>query len=397
MQEVKQTARLAIRGGTPVAQIGEALKPSFPEEEAQLLKVLRSGLWGGYSEAVREFESRFGSYVGGAHCITVANGTVSLEAALRCEGIGPGHEVIVPPYTFMATASAVLQVGALPVFVDIERETLNIDPERFASAITPRTRAVIPVHFGGHPADMDPILEIARRHGIIVIEDAAHAHGGEYKEQRLGGLGEWSSFSFQQSKIMTAGEGGCLTTRDERRAEDVRSYCNQGRIAGGAWYDHYTLGTNLRLTGFQAAVLLAQLERLDEQTTARNLNAAALRKAMQGMTGVEPLIPARYCTRHALALFLFRFDSSLTDVSKRLFEAALKAEGVPVMETYPRPLYGNPIFEKWPFRNTGCPIAEASCGEIVTLPFSLLNAGPVAVEQTIAAMEKVLQNLDELQ
>jgi dTDP-4-amino-4,6-dideoxygalactose transaminase len=334
--------------------------------------------------------------VGDAHCVAVANGTVSLEVALRSEGIGPGDEVIVPPYTFMATASAVLQVGALPVFVDVERETLNIDPACFASAITPRTRAVIPVHFGGHPAHMDPILEIARRHGIVVIEDAAHAHGGQYNGRRLGALGEWGSFSFQQSKIMTAGEGGCLTTKDAQRARDARSYCNQGRVAGGAWYDHYTLGTNLRLTGFQAAVLLAQLDRLDAQTGARNLNAAALRNAMLGMAGVEPLNPAPYCTRHALALFLFRFDSQDTGVSKATFEAALKAEGVPVMETYPRPLYGNPLFDKWPFRNSGCPVAEASCREIVTLPFSLLNAGADAIQQTIAAMEKVLGNVDEL-
>jgi dTDP-4-amino-4,6-dideoxygalactose transaminase len=371
------------------------LQRNFLEEEKRLLQVLRSGVWGGYSEAVREFENRFAAYVGSRHCITVANGTVSLEVALRCEGVGPGDEVIVPPYTFMATASAVLQVGALPVFADIERDTLNLDPERFAEAITPRTRAVIPVHFGGHPANMDPILDISRRHRIIVIEDAAHAHGGEYKGQRLGTRGEWGSFSFQQSKIMTAGEGGCLVTNDDRRAADARSYANQGRIAGGAWYDHHTLGTNLRLTGFQAAVLLAQLERLDAETEERNRSAAALREAMQRMHGVEPLCPAPYCTRHALALFLFRFNAHETGVSKSRFEAALKAGGIPVMETYPRPLYGNPMFEKWPFRNTGCPIAEAGCREIVTLPFSLLNAGPPAIQQTIEAMEKVLTTTRE--
>jgi dTDP-4-amino-4,6-dideoxygalactose transaminase len=315
---------------------------------------------------------------------------------LRCEGIGPGDEVIVPPYTFMATASAVLQAGALPVFVDIERDTLNIDPDRFASAISSRTRAVIPVHFGGHPADMDAIVETARRHGIVVIEDAAHAHGGAHKGRHLGALGEWGSFSFQQSKIMTAGEGGCLVTKDEQRAQRARSYCNQGRIVNGAWYDHYTLGTNLRLTGFQAAVLLAQLERLDAQTAVRGVNAAALRSAMLNMPGIEPLCSGPYCTRHALALFLFRFDPNRTGVSKAIFEAALKAEGVPVMETYPRPLYGNPMFEKWPFRNTGCPVAEASCKEIVTLPFSLLNAGPEATRQTIDAIDKVLSGVEEL-
>lgn len=372
------------------------MQPVFLDEEAHLLEVLRSGIWGGYSEAVRTFEARFGSYLGGKHCVTVANGTVSLEVALRCEGIGPGDEVIVPPYTFMATASAVLQTGALPVFADVEPETLNLSPERFEQAITSRTRAVIPVHFGGHPADMDRILDIGHRHKLVVIEDAAHAHGGEYKGKRLGAIGDWGSFSFQQSKIMTAGEGGCLIA-DNERIEKARSFCNQGRIEGGAWYDHYTLGTNLRLTGFQAAVLLPQLERLDAETIARNRNAAMLREVMLGLPGIEPLVPASYCTRHACALFLFRFDSGETGISKSLFEAALKAEGVPVMQTYPHPLYSNPVFEEWPFRNTGCPVAEAACSEVVTLPFSLLNAGPAAIEHTAAALEKVLHHLEELQ
>lgn len=388
--------RLALLGGTRTVQGDEKSNPVFQEEEKRLLEVLRSGAWGGYSDAVREFEARFGDYIG-AHCLTVANGTVSLEVALRCEGIGPGDEVIVPPYTFMATASAVLQVGALPIFVDIERDTLNIDPERIAAAITPQTRAIIPVHFGGHAADMERILTIARRHNLVVIEDAAHAHGGEYQGQRLGSLGEWGSFSFQQSKIMTAGEGGCLITRDAERARKARSFCNQGRVAGGAWYDHHMLGTNLRLTGLQAAVLLPQLERLDAQTRNRNENAARLRDAMLALPGVEPLCPASYCTRHALALFLFRFDSAEIGISKSVFEAALKAEGVPVMETYPRPLYGNPVFERWPYRNMGCPVAEASCREIVTLPFSLLNGGAACIDQTVHALKKVLHYVDDLQ
>jgi dTDP-4-amino-4,6-dideoxygalactose transaminase len=196
---------------------------------------------------------------------------------------------------------------------------------------------------------------------------------------------------------MTSGEGGCLITSDERREKEARAYCNQGRIEGGAWYDHYTLGTNLRLTGFQAAVLLAQLERLDTQTAARERNAAVLRRAMLNMPGVAPLRPASYCTRHAGALFLLRFSSHETGISKSLFEAALKAEGVPVMETYPHPLYKNPMFDKWPFRNTGCPVAEASCSEIVTLPFSLLNGSPEPIERVVEAMQKVLENIEDLQ
>lgn len=352
-------------------------------EEERLLAVLRSGVWGGYSPAVKEFEDRFAAYLGAAHCVTMVNGTVSLEVALRCEGIGPGDEVVVPPYTFMATASAVLQVGAVPVFADVQPDTLNLDPARLEVAITPRTRAVIPVHFAGHAADMDAILDIARRHGLAVIEDAAHAHGGRHSRGMLGALGEWGSFSFQQSKIMTAGEGGCLVTQDPARAAKARAYCNQGRREGGAWYDHYTLGTNLRITGFQAAVLLAQLDRLEAEAERRVANAARLRRELAGVKGIAPLTPAAYCGRHAGALFLMRFDREQAGMSKSEFEERLRGNGVAVMQTYPRPAYGNPLFEQWPFRNTGCPVAEQACREIVTLPLSLLNGSEADVAAAI--------------
>jgi dTDP-4-amino-4,6-dideoxygalactose transaminase len=256
-------------------------------EQAQLLEVLASRSWGGYNPRVQEFERTYGAYVEAPECIAVANGTVSLEIALKCDGIATGDEVIVPPYTFMATASSVLQCGAVPVFADIEAGTLTLDPQKFESAITARTRAVIPVHFAGHPADMDRILAVAERHDLVVIEDAAHAHGSEYNGRRLGSLGDWGSFSFQASKIMTSGEGGCLVTPDPKRAANARAYCNQGRTAGGAWYDHETLGSNLRLTGFQAAVLLAQLARLDGQIALRSENAASLRKALNGLPTVH--------------------------------------------------------------------------------------------------------------
>ena len=342
-------------------------------EEERLLAVFRSGVWGGYSPAVKEFEDSFAAYLGAAHCVTMANGTVSLEVALRCEGVGPGDEVIVPPYTFTATASAVSQVGAVPVFADVQADTLNLDPARFEAAITPRTRAVIPVHFAGHAADMDAILEISRKHELVVIEDAAHAHGGRHRAGMLGALGEWGSFSFQQSKIMTAGEGGCLVTSDPERAAKARAYCNQGRREGGAWYDHYTLGTNLRITGFQAAVLLAQLDRLEAKAARRVVNAEVLRRELAGILALSPLTPAVYCERHAGALFLMRFDKDQAGMSKSEFEEALRDKGVPVMQTYPRPVYGNPLYEQLPFRNAGCPVAEQACREIVTLPLSLLN------------------------
>lgn len=355
---------------------------SAAKEEELLLAVLRSGVWGGYSSAVREFEERFAAYLSAAHCLTLANGTVSLEVALHCESIGPGDEVIVPPYTFMATASAVRRVGALPVFADVEPGTLNLDPARFEAAITPRTRAVIPVHFAGHPADMDAILDIARRHGLVVIEDAAHAHGGRHRDRMLGAIGDWGSFSFQQSKIMTAGEGGCLVTNDPVRAARARAYCNQGRREGGAWYDHYTLGTNLRITGFQAAILLAQLERLEDATERRHANMAILRRELAGIASLTPLTPAPYCGRHAGALFLARFQQQPGGITRAAFAEALQANHIPWVQTYPRPAYANPLFETEPFRNTGCPVAEQACREIVTFPLPLLNG---TAEETLAA------------
>lgn len=361
-------------------------------EEELLLAVLRSGVWGGYSSAVKEFEERFAAYLSAGHCITMANGTVSLEVALHCEGIGPGDEVIVPPYTFMATASAVLRVGALPVFADIQADTLNLDPASFEAAITPRTRAVIPVHFAGHPANMDAILAIARRHGLAVIEDAAHAHGGRHRDQMLGSIGDWGSFSFQQSKIMTAGEGGCLVTNDPERAALARAYCNQGRKEGGAWYDHYTLGTNLRLTGFQAAVLLAQLERLDSDGERRRTNIEILRRELARIAALTPLTPAPYCGRHAGALFLVRYHENAGGMSRAEFADALRANSIPWVQTYPRPAYANPLFEKEPFRDTGCPIAEQACREIVTFPLALLNGSAADTAAAAATIRKIAEH-----
>lgn len=390
-------AELALCGGKAIRGQRYPDWPYFDgREEAQLLDVLRSGVWGGYSSKIGAFEQKFGAYLGADHCIAVSNGTVSLEMSLRAEGIGRGDEVIVPPFTFMATASAVLQCGALPVFADVEANSLNLDPAKFEQAITDRTRAVIPVHFAGHAADMDAIIAIARRHGIVVIEDAAHAHGSEYKGIRLGTIGEWGSFSFQSSKIMTSGEGGCLVTQTHTRDQRARSYRNHGRSGAGGWYDHQTLGSNLRLSGFQAAVLLSQLERLDEQIALRSANATRLRRALSTIPGISPLTPADYCTRHSEAFFLIRLQDKDLGVNKVQFESALKAEGIPVMLTYPRPLYSNPLFERWPSRNTGCPVAEASCMDVAALPLNVLMAGSGDIDDVVSAVQKIVRNVGEL-
>src|SRR3954469_16744158 len=209
--------------------------PSWPifgkPEEKRLLRVLRSGKWGRlHGPEVAEFEKRFAEMHGCKHGIAVANGTVSLRIALIAAGIRAEDEVIVPPYTFFSTASAVVEANAIPVFADIDLNTFNIDPVAIEAAVTPRTRAIIPVHFAGQPADMDLIMAAAKKHKLIVIEDAAHAHGASYKNRPAGSIGHLASFSFQSSKNLTAGEGGVITTNDDTLAAACRSIQNCGRV-----------------------------------------------------------------------------------------------------------------------------------------------------------------------
>ena len=259
---------LALLGGTPVRTRPFSSWPIFgDEEEARLLRTLRSGHWGRLQGTeVAEFENRFAAMHGCKHGIAVVNGTVSLRTALLAAGIRAEDEVIVPPYTFISTASAVIEANAIPVFADIDLDTFNLDPEAVRAAITPRTKAVIPVHFGGQPADMEAIMTIAREAGLTVIEDAAHAHGATYRQRPAGSLGHLASFSFQSSKNLTAGEGGIVTTNDDALAEACRSIQNCGRAADGLWYEHHVIAGNYRLGEFQGAVLNCQLDRLQEQT-----------------------------------------------------------------------------------------------------------------------------------
>src|SRR6478752_90714 len=231
-------------------------------ERELLLAVLDSPQWGGFHEIVTHFEEQFAAYQHCLHAVSTFNGTVSLEAILTVAGIGPGDEVIVPAFSFVSTATAVSRVGATPVFVDLEPYTFNVDPEQIAAAITGKTRAILTVHFGGPLCAIDRIGELARNHGLLLFEDAAHAHGSEWNGKRSGSFGLAGSFSFQNGKVMSSGEGGLLTSNSEEFAAEARSFINQGRRAGENYFFHYSLGSNFRMTALQAAVLTAQLERL---------------------------------------------------------------------------------------------------------------------------------------
>jgi dTDP-4-amino-4,6-dideoxygalactose transaminase len=388
---------LALLGGRPVRERPFASWPVFDDaERSALSQVLESGVWGGYSPAIRQFEASFARQHDCRFGVSTCNGTLSLEAALHALGVGAGDEVIVPPITFVATATAVLRVGAIPVFADIDPGSYNLDPSRVEKCITKRTRAMIPVHFGGHPADLDALLAIANHHNVAVLEDCAHAHGASWKAKKVGSFGDIGSFSFQQSKNMTAGEGGILTTNTEDLAAKTWSFANQGRAAGGAWYQHDYLGTNLRMTGLQAALLNAQLARLPQHLERRARNAEFLTSRLQGGPLIPPAVDARV-TAHGFHLYIMRTDSEkLNGVSRDQFVKALQAEGIPGASYYPYPIYRNKLFVSTGRQWRACPEAERMCGECFWLTNEVLLADTADLDDVVRAVEKISTATSEL-
>ena len=403
---------LALLGGAPVRTKPFPTWPIFGEaEEARLLRVLRSGKWGRlHGEEVSEFEQRFASMHGCTHGIAVVNGTVSLRIALLAAGIRAEDEVIVPPYTFISTASAVIEANAIPVFADIDLQTFNIDPAAVAAAITPRTRAIIPVHFAGQPADMQAIMSIAKAHNLVVIEDAAHAHGASYRGCPAGAIGHMASFSFQSSKNLTAGEGGIITTNDDALAEACRSIQNCGRVPDGVWYEHHVISGNYRLGEFQGAVLNAQLDRLEEQTRTRDANGRYLAERIAGLPGLHPQRRPVECTRHSYHLFMLRLDESAFGAPRAAVLRALAAEGIPCSGGYgfslpQQPLFRNKAFGPYlagasarlDYREARCPASDVVCREqCVWLEQHLLLGSRADIEDIARGFEKVHEHRDAL-
>lgn len=392
--------RLALFGGSPIVNSPAPLWPFFDDTDREALNgVLDTRVWGGYHDAVSELERRFAAFHGAEYGIALANGTVSLEIALTAAGIKPGDEVIVPPITFVASATAVARVGAIPVFVDIDPQTINLNPDLVDQSLTDRTRAIVAVHFGGHPVDLDRLVPLCDQHKLILIEDCAHAHGSSWNEQRVGSFGSFGSFSFQASKNMTAGEGGMLITSDPDLAERARSISNQGRRTGGAWYEHPSLGTNARLTGFQAALLLNQLDRLPLQLATRMERAAYLRNALESLEGLTPTPNTldERVTIHGYHLFSMRYAPVFWGGAPRdKVVAALQAEGVPVSSGYPHPIYCNAVFRQHPAVVRACPEAEAYCESSIWLPHNALLADEDWLEEVAAALNKVRNSSGEL-
>jgi len=401
---------LAVLGGKPVRERAFTAWPVFGAREEELaLEVLRSGHWWRYTHGealdagaaesaapskVAEFQGRFAAAHGSKYGIACVNGTAALEVALRALGVGNGDEVIVPPYTFIATATAPMLIGATPVFCDIDISTFNLDPARLEAAITPRTKAILPVHFAGLAADMGAIGAIAARHGIPVLEDAAHGHGGSWCGRPLGSIGVAATFSFQASKNMTAGEGGLITTGNAELAEICESLVWVGRKVGRPWYEHHRLGWNYRMTEFQAALLIAQLERLGEQTARRQKNGSYLSACLRDIPGILPLDVPDYATGHAWHIYVLRFDAAEFGVSREVFLKALTAEGIPASSGYAHPLYRNPVFEgtEW----AECPASEQACREAVWMEHRLLLGDEHDMDDIAQAVQKVWAHRREL-
>jgi dTDP-4-amino-4,6-dideoxygalactose transaminase len=386
-------AVLAVNGGPKSCCMQWPTWPVWDDAERQgLLGVLESGAWW-YGERVREFERRFADYQGARFGVTVSNGTAALEASLMALGIEPGDEVIVPPYTFVATASAVLRLGAEPVFADIQPDTLCIDPDDVERRITPRTRAVIPVHLGGRVADMDRILAIARSHGLKVVEDACHSWGSQWKGKGTGSIGTCGVFSFQASKNITSAEGGIILTDEPDVADTCRSVTNCGRRKGDAWYEHSIVAGNMRLTEFQAALLLAQLTRLPEQSLRREANAALLDQGLHEVPGIITIPPDPRMTRRGCHLYCFRLDTEKLGVSRASFIEAMTAEGVPLTPGYERPLYRNAVFNGRPGARAHCPVCEQVCNDTCWIFHTLLLADASAMRSIVDAVAKVCTNI----
>ncbi len=368
---------LAVNGGP--ATINKTFPwPVFDDTDVKYVSdVVKSGQWGNpdCGDLVERFEKEFAAFCGTSHAIACVNGSVALRLALIACGVKPGDEVIITPYTFIATASIVLEANCVPVFVDIDPDTYNIDPEQIDRAVTERTRAIVPVHFAGQACEMDKIMAIARKNNLRVIEDACHGHGAEYKGKKLGSIGDAGCFSFQSSKNLTSGEGGMVITNDPALYDMINSLRNVGRVKGGQWYEHHYLGCNYRITQLQSALLLAQLKRLEEQTIKRHENGTYLNSLLDQIDGIEPLARGMGETIHSYHIYIFKYDrSKFNGLPKPEFARMLAAEGVPCFMGYPQPLYKQPLFQKKNFMcyaipehvdytRVSCPVTERACYE----------------------------------
>lgn len=396
--------KLALFGGTRAAE-GLSGWPRIEQSDVDAVtKALRSGkLFRGSGEQVDTLERVYRTYIGSDYALAVTNGTAALETALACAGIGPGDEVIVPGYTFYSSASAISFVGATPVFCDVDPDSYNMTAETVLPCLSPRTKAIIPVHFAGYPVDMDPIMDIAREHSLFVLEDCSHAHGTEYKGRKVGSIGHASAWSFQESKNLTAGEGGIVLTNDAELYDRMYSRHTCGRKIGAAWYEHHTITSNLRMSEMTAALLLNQFKRLEMQTTQRLANAAILDAAVAKMPELTVTQQATEgSTRRAYHLYILRYMPGFTGVSRERFVEALVAEGVDASGGYPIPLSKQPVYagiaspRGVPYAEQELSNVEMLCRDTIWISQQCLLGGEENGQKIVAAIQKIAKQIDSL-
>lgn len=397
-------AELAVNGGAPVRVDPYLPWPAFDDRERELLlEVLDSRQWWAtQGTKVRAFEAAWGAAYGTGPAVAVTNGSHALEVALLALGIGPGDEVIVPAWTFFATAAAVLMVGAIPVLVDVDAGTGCIDPDAAEAAVGERTAAVIAVHIAGHPADLDRLTELCQRHGIALVEDCAHAHGSTWRGAPVGAIGDAGTWSFQASKLMTGGEGGVVVSRRHDLLELIRSFADCGREPGEWFYSHYRLGGNYRMTEWQGAVLLAQLDRFAEQQEVRAANANWLNERLAEIPGVQPQARDPRCTDQGNYCYLARIDAEAFGASREAVRLALLAEGIPLTMAYPALhrlesfVDPNGFFPRFKsregmqdFATLSLPVAEALADETLWFTTAVLMGSRADAGDVVTALTKV--------
>jgi dTDP-4-amino-4,6-dideoxygalactose transaminase len=407
-------SELAINGGVPVRS---EPYPSWPAPDDgyvdAVVRVVRSGEWGGFPEPgvnAAAFEDAFAAYQGARHGVLMMNGTVTMEVALKALDIGWGDEVIVPALTFAATAYAPMAAGALPVIVDVEPRTWTIDPDLVEAAITPRTRAIVPVHLGHQMADVDRLVEIADRHGLAIVEDCAHAHGQQWRGRGAGCFGAFGSFSHQSSKILTSGEGGSLLTNDETLARRAHSIVDCGRAKDPDEKEH-TFGANYRLGELHAALLVVAMERFPAQQAERAETAKRFERGVADVPGVRVMPVDERVTRWSFYNYLIAIDpDAFGGRTNEIVCAAMEAEGIPAEVQYPpmsRYELFQPSLSRLPVavefadrldpRKMSFPVAEAAgLRESVYFMENVFRDGDRGVDQAIEALAKIRANADEL-
>jgi dTDP-4-amino-4,6-dideoxygalactose transaminase len=399
--------KLAVHGGQPVRMRPWPHWPEFGEAEREALhRVLESRNWGGHPSPnveARELSREFAAFVGSDFAVPTLNGTISLTLALQAARVSPGAEVITTAYTFVATASAIVAAGCVPVFVDVLPETYCLDPDQVEAAVGPGTEAILPVHLACSMADMDRLGGLAERRGLLLVEDCAHAHGARWRDRGAGSIGDFGSFSMQSTKLMTAGEGGIVTTSDGTYEQRLQSLINCGRKEAG--YDGFPeqmLGVNARITEWQAAVLREQLRRMPEQQRRRAARIESFEKQMVEVPGLRPLVTDERLTQRSAYQFILRYDpSSFAGVPRDLVLLALAAEGVPCYGRFYVPIPEDPLFAMDPGTNplarSGARYSEgafpvtrrAAYQESIWLPHFLFLGGEEEVDDLVAAFAKV--------